>query len=90
MTEDEAKPLICWRTIGSPGGTGPCLGSACMAWRWMPRTFDYRRGPLDIVVAREKPQQPDNPHQYWQVENVMEETWGRFGDVGYCGPAGKP
>lgn len=44
MTEEEAKEKICHKTLAAMGGSDgvpswtspqPCLGSACMAWRWL-------------------------------------------------------
>lgn len=98
MTEQEAKKTTCHKTlvpVASADGSAPwfspqgCIGSACSAWRWLPRER-YRGGPIEIVAAPRRPEPPADPHQYWIADKPMQETWGRFADGGYCGLAGKP
>ena len=49
MTEDEAKQKACCKTMPNrPDGklvTAACLGSDCMAWRWIsPGSLNDERG----------------------------------------------
>lgn len=40
MTEKEAKKKACCNGNAAPHLSGPCIGAACMAWRW-----DQMRNP---------------------------------------------
>lgn len=34
LNEADAQQKTCWKSIGSPS-VGKCIGSHCMAWRWV-------------------------------------------------------
>ena len=76
MTEDEAKTKMCCN-----GLTRACVGSACMAWRWLPAK------PLDV------PPGGFNLRAYDPVkmlEFVIAPPNEPQPTEGYCGLAGKP
>ena len=55
MTEAEAKTKACHKTLAAIGGApqwhspSPCIGSACMAWRW------HTSGAADPDLPRQFP-----------------------------------
>ena len=47
MTEDEAKTKVCPQTLGrTPPNPEACGGSACMAWRTVPKIYEAPDGTL--------------------------------------------
>lgn len=47
VTEDEAKTKRCHQSMGfekQPAYPSHCMGSACMAWRWLD-SVEYRDEP---------------------------------------------
>ena len=61
MTEDEAKTKICHRSIDGDDSPAPvignemfakkfaCIGSACMAWRWLHPAQPNRSATADAI-----------------------------------------
>lgn len=45
--EITAKTKVCHRTIGTPS-IGPCVGSNCMAWRWVETNIADDDGNLTV------------------------------------------
>lgn len=92
MTEDEAKTKTCPQTFCQPGQYGPhgegivepgphtCIGSACMAFRWIP--------PLCYVDSDESAIERDPPFGPW--ERYRSGGWisSQKQNQGYCGLAG--
>ena len=82
MTEDEAKTRVCPQTMHVWEGAGgvmhnvgaPCIGSACMAWRWGKK---FHRSKKTGVLLEESHLFRNDP----DFELVVH---------GYCGLAGKP
>lgn len=85
MTEEEAKQKFCCRPLAALDISDTrCLGSSCMAWRWVPdkQTKAY----LDDVQA----------HMKATGENFNKATQAVYADgkgkyeytEGYCGLAG--
>lgn len=86
MTEDEAKTKWCpfvrndYALTGgnrykeAPHKVAPCIGSACMAWRWrdLAGEWDRRENKIEQANGRQCEPPPSFPK------------------VGYCGLAGRP
>lgn len=77
MTEDEASTKVC---CGPPilhegNGSGCCVGSSCMAWRWLRYTGNQ------IV---------DHGHWTDQNGYAATGEKGNLKPVGFCGLAGSP
>jgi hypothetical protein len=76
VTEEEAKTKVCQETIGNQAHPpGPCIGSACMAWRW--RGWLIAGGDHEYTTA-------EQPKPGSLRDGVTSKH------VGYCGKAGKP
>ena len=92
MTEDEAKTKACCRTLcadiwSNPKendgecktATTPCIGSACMAWRWgQKRNPDWSPDQSGMMSWPARHPE-DKPKLYIKDDKH-----------GYCGLAGKP
>lgn len=87
MTEDEAAKKKCHVTftragsIGERGQEETCMGSACMAWRWMPP-----RAQWDMAIAKPLYDPPYGPWEKAENGWVSKEA----PNEGYCGLAGQP
>lgn len=96
MTEEEAKTKTCWRSIGvapvyapdgggiRDGGPWPCVGSDCMAWRWLP-SGDNRDKIEAIRAHREK-----HGSDLRTAKEAVEASWSDPKERGFCGLAGAP
>lgn len=98
MTEEEAKTIICHKTIGLH--EKGCIGSACTAWRW-------KRDGLTIGSSAHltgtqmgwgptqwgEPERPKYINDAW-VWDAVRACWRLKEDEpvlgGYCGLAGRP
>lgn len=77
MTEQEARKKACCNGAKRPEENGPCIGSACMAWR---ETRDEQ------YVSEGAP--PPGPEWRKCREHLSGADWELIG--GFCGLAGKP
>lgn len=103
--ETQAKTMWCPHTAGRQADSS-CIGSKCMAWRWMP---DYRAdqpSSIDQTFAlyRSWPQLMERTSERWVCEYCKNEpdavqqcpecegkgTGHVHAPVGFCGLAGIP
>ena len=97
VTEDEARTFACCAAT-KRSLQMPCIGSTCMAWRWIGAEREQWRGPF--LKPGETPQPPDNSGQWVLVETpdpvgaslgLRSHLWERQANRrGYCGLAGRP
>lgn len=105
LTEREAKTKWCAQARVAVNGTGSlnradgcytgCLGSECMAWRWLDKTAKCQPvKTVDVPVGKASTSDAlkPTPGHKWvsgkRDHNAV--TWGLFPMLGYCGLAGKP
>jgi hypothetical protein len=74
-TEAEAKTKWCHQTGRDP--ELPCIGSLCMAWRWLDE--DDREDALHRGKVKRKPKKGTSGPPEWVPQNQRR---------GYCGLAG--
>lgn len=78
MTEQEMMATTCHKTLvpllNAKGHPGPCLGSACSAWRWSHADMDPSGQPRSTW--------PDIA-KFGPADDLLVRH-------GYCGLAGKP
>lgn len=98
MTENEAKTKRCPQRFGS--SQPDCIGSACMAWRWLPA--EHTKALADAMVRHAASCGPgnfrgrdDNLREIVLGNNRFARERGQpFVDFdaveGYCGLAGAP
>lgn len=84
MTEDQAKTKACCGSGYRPAENGPCIASACMAWRWH---NDYERR---WDLPRDKAPEGLGWDYVEAIGGVAH--WVRKTDTpeGFCGLAGAP
>lgn len=81
MTEEEAKTKWCPMARERDGAMFPCIGSACMAWRWIGVLSDGKRHYSDEALFAAR-----NQHLTPSAGGMNS---GDF-PLGYCGLAGRP
>lgn len=88
MSEDEATELHCCGPLAlHPGGSGFCIASRCMAWRWS----ETKRTAAFLDAVRKHMASAAKPNFNASVQAVYAETGGEFErSEGHCGLAGRP
>lgn len=82
MTEDEAKTKACCNGAARPADNGPCIGSACAAWRWSEGLGRTRVHP-NVAAS----------WVGWEIADAAPDAQGYVEIIkpqrdGYCGLAG--
>jgi len=106
MTEDEAKANWCPYsresvvTMGYNHDTkivhefnsGRCIGSTCMAWRWLPLMADEAFKNAVIKAAKDIGDTTENKHKAAKHVTENRALYGLPVEPfdGFCGLAGKP